>query len=701
MKRTLKKSPVGLVLVWTVLAQPSPTARLAESRIEDLMNIEVTSVSKKQQKLRRASAAIYVITSEDLRRSGVTSVMEALRMVPGVQVARMGSSTWAISARGFNGRLSDKLLVMIDGRTVYSPLFSGVFWDSQDLRLEDIDRIEVIRGPGGAIWGANAVNGVINIIRKPAAETRGGLFAVTAGSEDRPVVYTRYGARVRPNLDLRFHASSARRRSMIAPDGSDARDRWNTLSSGFRADWAVRPRDLVTIEGDTSSGDMHDRILYPLRLPPFHRQIDQVTRNEATSVVGSWKRSFSDNSDARVQVSWDHSRRDWAMAKLHLDTFDADFRHRWAPSARQEWIWGAGFRRVSSDMGNTELYSFAPAQRVTNLHTAFAQYELALQPDRLWLTLGSKFEQGIFSGFEAQPAAMINWQIGKRHSAWGSVSRAVSTPSQYHRDLTALVGVVPDPSAMLGRIGGTGGGTGISPGGRTVPFDFSKVPLYLFVKATPETKSQAVLAFEGGYRFQAFRTVNVDIAGFVNHYSGLLTLEPGSPTLSMAPPQPNFTLPVQWGNNLGGHTRGLEAAVQWQPAPRWRLNFSGSLLKLDVSLSPQSRDFSFQRAAARNPKRQVHARSYFDLTRTLELDAAWYYVGRLGPGISWTRPEETVPAYHRLDLRLGWRPRPWIEASIGGQNLTSARHLEYSSEDPSMYPVEIRRSAYVRILWRF
>jgi iron complex outermembrane receptor protein len=688
----------ALALTGAAAAQgqaPGPV-RLSESRIEDLINIEVTSVSKKQQKLTRAAAAVYVITSEDLRRSGATSIMEALRMVPGVQVARMGSNAWAISARGFNGRLSDKLLVMIDGRTVYSPLFSGVFWDAQDLRPEDIDRIEVIRGPGGAIWGANAVNGVINIIGKPASQTRGGLLSVSAGNENRPLAHVRYGARVRPDLALRFHASGTRRGSMASLEGGGAGDRWKTLRSGFRLDWAARPRDQITIEGDVAEGHIHDRIRYPLVTPPFARQVDQVTESESASVVGSWKRSFSDSSDIRLQVYWDHNRRDWALVRLHVDTVDADFRHRWAVSPRQEWIWGAGFRRVSTDLGNSELYRFNPARRATDLKTAFAQYELALAPERLWLTLGSRFESSFFSEFEAQPAAMLTWQIARNHSAWGSAARAVSTPSQYHRDLTALVDVIPDPSSLLGSIGGAPGMFG---GG--MPFDLSKIPLYLSIEATPDTASQAVIAYEAGYRALLFRSVNLDLAAFVNDYRSLLTLEPRSPAVSLAPPQPHIALAMQWGNNIYGRTRGLEAAIQWQPAARWRLHFSGSLLDQHLRLRPESRDFSFQRGAARNPKHQVHTRSYFDLTRTVEIDAAWYYTGKLGPGISRSDPGKIVPSYHRLDVRLGWRPRPWIEASLVGQNLTSARHLEFSSEDPSMFPAEIRRSAYVGILWRF
>ena len=656
---------VMLLLALRAQAQtPARTTDLSEMRLEDLMNVEVTTVSKKEQKLSHAAAAVYVLTQEDLRRSGVTSIMEALRMVPGVQVARIDSNKWAISARGFNGRLSDKLLVMIDGRTVYTPLYSGVFWELQDTLLADVDRIEVIRGPGATMWGANAVNGVINVITKAAKDTQGGLLVAVAGDEDRGRGGLRAGGRFGEKAFYRVHTQTSKRNHQVKSNGDSALDEWETRRSGFRLDWEAGRRDSLTFQGDVFDGKVRGILRYPSLAAPFLREHEDHSTFSGGNMLGRWKRRYSDNSDSELQVYFDRSSRASSILGEHRDTVDFDFRHRVALSGRHELMAGGGYRRSGDALADSFVYTFQPNRRTVHIGQSFVQDEITLVPDRLWVTLGSKFETNSYSRFEFQPGARVLWTPNTRHSAWFSVARAVATPARIHHDITATISASPGPNGLAA---------------------------LAVLHNNKNYRSQDLLAWEAGFRRQWSR-MSLDVAVFRNEYDHLLTVEPGTPSLQLRP-APHLVAPLRWDNLMAGTTFGVETAAQGRINSRWRWSASHSWLRMQLNLYPGSQDIFGKVAEGKNPRHQFHARSYFDVSKSVELDTAVYYVSSLrGFG---------VPAYTRLDVRLGWRVKPSLELSAGGRNLLDPRHVEFVSEDRTVPSTEVGRGVYGRLMWRF
>jgi iron complex outermembrane receptor protein len=402
---------------------------LTKLTLEDLMNVEVTSVSKQKQRVADAPAAIYVINQDEIRRSGLTSIAELLRLAPGLDVARFNANTSAISARGHNGLLASKLLVLQDGRTLYTSLFSGVHWCAQDYVLEDIDRIEVIRGAGSTIWGANAVNGVINITTKNARETQGGLLTTTLGSEEQ-VGAVRYGGK----LDERtYYRGYARYRSVddsALANGDEDHDGWEAERGGFRIDRFATEQDLFTLQGDIYSGRQGLTIGLPVSTPPFSAVVSDTGRNAGGNVLGRWTHTISDKSDFAVQLYYD--RFEWQEARYgyEMDTFDLDFQHRFAVGQRNEVIWGAGYRFQSDQCNRTQWSWLDSDSRDTHLVSAFVQDDLTVIPNRLHVFAGSKFEVNSFTGFEIQPSVRTVWTPNEKQSFWGAISRSVRIPSR-------------------------------------------------------------------------------------------------------------------------------------------------------------------------------------------------------------------------------------------------------------------------------
>jgi iron complex outermembrane receptor protein len=391
--------------------------------VEELMDVEVTSVSRRPEKLTEAASAIQVITGEDIRRSGANSIPEALRLAPNLQVAQVNSSQWAVSSRGFNNVLSNKLLVMIDGRTVYTPLYAGVFWDVQDALLEDIDRIEVVSGPGGTLWGANAVNGVINIITKSAKDTQGFFMEAGAGTESNGFGSMRYGGQLSPGLYYRVYGKGFNRDELVVADGSDAGDGWDMGQGGFRLDWEPNQDDVLTLQSD----------FYDSKPNPEAASDPVVAMGG--NILGRWTHKISDDSDFQVQFYYDRTRRDFNDEFTeNLDTYDFDAQHRFQIGDRQEIIWGLGYRRMDDSVANLELLGFDPGNKTLSLYSAFIQDEITLIEDRLRLTLGSKFEHNEYTGFEVQPSGRLAWTPSTEHTVWAAVSRAVRTPSRIDRD---------------------------------------------------------------------------------------------------------------------------------------------------------------------------------------------------------------------------------------------------------------------------
>ncbi len=629
--------------------------------LDQLMNYPVTSPTKHEGKLSETPAAIEVITQEDIRRSGVTSIPEALRMAPGLEVAKVDAHTWAISSRGFNDVFANKLLVLQDGRSVYTPLFSGVFWDVQDTLLEDIDRIEVIRGPGAALWGANAVNGVINIITKKASDTQGLLIAGGAGTEERGFGGFRYGGKAGENLYFRLYGKYFDRDDSVFANGASAADAWHMGREGFRMDWVASAENLVTLQGDFYSGTANQIFTNatPSPTPPFIEAVRDQIELTGGNVLGRWSHNFSADSEAKLQLYYDRTSRDTAIFKETRDTFDLDSQHRFPLGDRNDVSWGAGYRLAADRVGSSFTIALNPDHRTTQLLSTFVQDEITLVRDRLRLTLGSKFEHNDFTGFEIQPSGRLSWIPTERQTVWASVSRAVRTPSRAEDDIR-LVQLTPNP-VVFGSIQGS-----------------------------RSFESEKLTAYELGYRLRPHSRVSLDLALFYNAYDDLRSIEPGG----IVPGPPGLgTVPATLANKLHGETYGAEFAPSWQATDWWRLQAAYTYLQMQLHRDPGSGDTTSESNERRSPRHQFSLRSVMDLPYRVQFDWGVRYVDSL--------PAINVASYVTMDARLGWRPTQNLELSLVGQNLLANRHAEFRPSSITTQATEVERSVYGRITLRF
>jgi iron complex outermembrane receptor protein len=632
---------------------------LTDMSLEALMDIEITSVAKKPQKQSAAAAAIFVITNDDLRRWGVTNIPEALRRVPGIDVARIDANKWAITSRGFNSRFANKLLVLIDGRSVYTPLFAGVYWDNQDVALPDIDRIEVIRGPGGTLWGANAVNGVINIITKSAADTRGNMVSVTAGNEVRGSGIARHGGKLNNGVDYRVYAKYSDYDEGYSSAG--AHDDWRTGQLGFRSDWGQTDRDKITLQGDYYQGKSGQQVNIPAgQMPTTINQVIDDTETDGGNLLFRWSHMIDRSSDFALQIYYDHVGVDGAVLYEDRDTFDIDFQHRFQWRKSHDVVWGFNYRFTHDDTDNNPTFELDPSSRSVNLYGTFIQDEISLQ-DNLNLTLGTKLEHNDYSGIEYQPSARIAWAMSDSQTLWGAVSRAVRTPARGEDDV--LLRLLPPPSADPG------------------------IPVY--AEGNDDYDAENLVAWELGYRLNHNNAWSVDVAVFYNDYDKLRTLDP-----AMEPgPPPGVRLPFD--NDMSGETYGLELASQWQVRPGWRLNASYSWLDMQLHLDSNSTDTASKSSEDASPASKAAIWSAIDLGNNLQLDAALRYTGDIEVnGVD-------IDSYVEADLRLGWEASPGLELSIIGQNLLDNQHPEFLPDFINTQPTEVERSIYGRITWNF
>jgi iron complex outermembrane receptor protein len=633
---------------------------LMDMSLEALMNIEVTSVSKKPQKRSEAAAAVYVITNEDLRRWGVTSIPEALRRVPGISVARIDASKWAITARGFNSRFANKLLVLIDGRSVYTPLFAGVYWETQDVVLEDVDRIEVIRGPGGTLWGANAVNGVINIITRSSADTPGKMVSVTAGNEVRGIGSARHGGKLKNGGDYRIYAKYSSHDSGHNPAG--AHDDWRTGQIGFRSDWAGKDSDSITLQGDLYEGKAGQLVNVPTGPagPPPTTIVPIVDDSDLKggNLLFRWSRQLENASDLALQIYYDHVGRDGAVLFEDRDILDIEFQHRFPWRNTHDVVWGFDYRFTRDDTESNPTFALDPSSRSVSLYSTFIQDEISLSED-LRLTLGSKFEHNDFSGFEYQPNVRLAWSLDESRTLWGSVSRAVRTPARGEHDV--LLRLAPPPAADPG--------------------------VQVLAAGSSSYDSEDLLAWEIGYRFNFRNRWSIDIAAFYNDYDNLRTLDPVS-----APPT-DVLLPFD--NNMEGETHGLEFAAQWQVRPGWRLNLNYTFLDTRLHLQNGSTDDAAKGMEDASPDNKATVWSALDIGKDLQLDTTLRYEGDIK--LNGVR----IDSYVELDMRLGWRVAPELELSLIGQNLLDSRHPEFMPDFINTQPTEVERSIYGKLVWHF
>ncbi len=653
------------VPVWA--ADPSPPD-LTELSLEQLMTIEVTSVSKQAQPLSQAAAAVFVMTQEDLRRSGATSIPEALRMVPGIEVARIDSNKWAISSRGFNGRFANKLLVLIDGRSVYTPLFAGVYWDIQDTLMEDIDRIEVIRGPGAALWGANAVNGVINIITKKAKDTQGGLFVGGAGSEERGFTGLRYGTQLSENTHVRAYGKFFARDDQATATGNPATDPWHQARGGMRLDHDARNGNTFTLQGDSYTGQFRERLTTPTLITPFSQTSDRQGSVQGGNLLGRWTHASSPMSGFSLQLYYDRSERYSAIQGEKRDIADVDFQHHFPWGDRQNLVWGLGYRFTNDQLTSTETSNYTPFSRLLNLWSSFIQDDITLIPTTVTLTLGTRVEHNDFTGFVVQPNIRLRWTPTSSQTVWTAVSRAVRTPSRAEDDVR-LSQITTAPSAATGGL-----------------------PALAALQGNRGYGNEKMLAYELGYRNQLNETLSIDLATFYNNYKDLRTFEQGAPLIESSPSPTHLYIPLVVRNTLRAETMGVEVMAEWRPSEWWKLQPSYTYLYMHL-FTDRTTDPSAGDAKGQNPAHQASIRSLMTLPHNLEFDVWGRYVDRLSA--------IQIPSYFTLDARLGWRPTKQLELSLVGQNLLDPHRPEFREKIVSFVPTEIQRGIYGKATWRF
>ena len=652
--RKAKRTRAAVALLSAVLvaaphmakaADEEPGQRFGDLSIEQLMNESVTSVSKKEEKLTDAAAAITVLTNEEIRRSGATSIPEALRLVPGMDVAAVNAREWAVTARGFNGVFANKLLVLVDGRSVYTPLFAGVLWDQQQTPLADLDRIEAIRGPGATLWGANAVNGVINVVSRSARDTQGALVYAGGGNVHETMDGARYGGKIGENTYYRAFGSYQSNNDYPLADGQSAKDGWQGWNGGFRTDHYSDTDTHLTWQADASGENFNQG----------------ASSSYNVNTIGRWTRQLSGRSSVEVQAYFDRTHRDdSSRLALSEDTFDLAWQHNFGLGERNDVIWGLGYRFVG-----TKIEQATPSIQVRNgdfgvqLFSAFVQDEFRLVPDRLTLTAGVKLEHHDIVGFEIQPSVRAVFKPTQQQTMWAAVSRAVRTPDEVEsKDVLAIAVGAP--------FVGPGGG------------------LYTpAIVGNGHPSPEVLLDYELGYRIQPANRVSVDLAAFYNRYSDLIAI--GS-IERFVPGTPVGTAEIPITNLLDAHSYGSEAAVTVSPTDSWRLTAGYSLIVLRIS-GPVSADQATQQVP---PRHQVSLKSSYDFSKRASFDAQLRYVDSI----------QSVPAYATADARFSYRLTDQFELALAGQNLFAHQHPE---QGPQLLSVtsEVPRGLYGRIVWRY
>lgn len=628
--------------------------------LEELARLEVTSVDKEAQPVSRTAAAIHVLTAEDIARSGATSIPDALRLVPGVDVARIDTSrNWVVGIRGFGDQFSKSVLVLIDGRAAYTPLWAGVHWPIQDTLLEDVDRIEVIRGPGGTIWGANAQNGVINIITKSSRETHGIYASVAAGNVDRAIAGVRYGGS-HGALDYRVYAKGISRDPQFHTDGR-AFDTWASGQGGFRIDWTGSLRDTVTVQGDLYAAELGESVSVSHFAPPSRSLVDDPVDLNGANVRARWSRQLA-SGDIGIQAYYDHTYRLGTDFGERRSTFDVDAIHRWRASRRHEMTWGAGARTSPGTVRQTLAFSdFQPHQQTFNVFSGFAQDAFALVPERLTVTGGVKLEHNSYTGLEVQPSVRAIWTPTVSHTLWGSVTRAVRTPSRVDEDISVTALLAPEP------------------------------PVYAVIEGNRNLEAETVIGGEVGYRALLTRSWHLDVSVFAHRYDNLVDLGAPTPETRTTEGTTYTAFRLPWINGNEGVTRGVELTPQVQIARGLRVTGSYSFLGIDLEPKPGNTFRQTLPALEQaTPRHHVAVMPRLTVARGIEVDPTYRYVSARGAPV--------IEAYHAADLRVHVPLGGGLAVSIVGQNLFDPHHPEWA-RDPGP-TVEIRRSVYARVTWR-
>jgi iron complex outermembrane receptor protein len=635
---------------------------LSRISLEDLMNIAITSASRKEQRAADTAAAVYVITRDDIRRSGMTTLPELLRLVPGVQVARINSNSWAISMRGFNDLLADKVMVLVDGRTIYNPLFSGVFWEGEDLMLEDVERIEVIRGPGGAIWGANSTNGVINVITRSSTDTQGTVARAGVGLSGQGEMAIRYGGALGDTTTYRLFSQWSSYGASRTISGAAAGDSWRNVTGGGRIDRSSGA-DAVMIDGSITIGERHALWLDASRIPavPF----DGLSNAHSGHLISSWSRTTAGGGLFRLQSFADVMRRSEAVGVYDRNTLDADAEYHAPMHGRHDVLVGGGYRAIQEAFGGTVGWTLSNDQQRSHLLNAFVQDEIGLTPSRrVAVSLGAKVERGTLAGTNLQPSARVMWHVVPgTQRLWAATSRGVRTPSALDRHFSVIYPYGTDPSGL---------------------------PIFAGARGNPDFRDQTVVEHEAGYRLALGSTATFDIAAFTARYDGLRTNEPLPPAFEMTP-MPRVVALVEFRNLLRATASGFEATAQWEPLPAWRLEGNYSGFHLTPHLDATSHDPLAAATDGNAPSHQWRLRSALTLGRGVTADATLWHVGALR--------QHPVPAYTRTDLRIEWPLMAGLSIDAVGQNVFDQQHLEFNMASPTVLATRVARSASVHVRW--
>lgn len=625
------------------IAAPGGQADLADLSIEELANIQVMSVSKRPERLQDAPAAVFVITADDIRRSGADTLPEALRLAPNLHVARINGYAYSISARGMNSGasvLSNKLLVLVDGRSVYTPLFSGVFWDAQEVLLEDVERIEVVSGPGGVLWGLNAVNGVINITTRSARDTQGGMVAAHGANDGTAGAAFRQGGTSDGGVAWRAYGKYTRRDDSDRVAGGRIDDRYRRAMLGARADWE-QGGDAFTVIGNVYQGRLDQPAPGELATPGGPTDFDRV-HSDGANLTARWQRALDDGGNVAVQAYLDRTVREAPpLFTERLTTTELQFQHTLPSADAHDIVWGASYRHSRDRVGNSRYVAFLPAHTTQRWGSLFVQDDITLQDD--WrLTLGARAEYNHYTGTEFLPSARLSWRLSPQHALWASASRTVRAPSRLDVDAW-----VPGQAPYILRGG-------------------------------PEVQSEVARVLELGYRGQPAPTLSYTVTLYHHDYDHLRTQET-NPTRSY----------VVFASLMEGSASGIEAWGNWQPMPRWRLSAGWTALHQRLRLKARGTDLAGLATARRDPSHTLQLRSSFTIDDAREIDVTVRRVGEM--------PASRVASYTALDARFGWRLRPGLALSLVGENLNGG-HAEFGS---STYWAEFERRVGVKLRWDY
>lgn len=650
---------LGLMAVpMTGLAQTP--ADLERMSLEDLMEIEITSASRKDQRAWDVAGAVFVINQDEIRRSGMTTIPDLLRLVPGANVAQINANKWAVSVRGFNDLYANKLLVLVDGRSVYNRIFSGVPWDAMDLMVDDIDRIEVVRGPGAALWGANAVNGVVNIVSKAAADTQGGLVRADVGSGQQGAM--RYGGIVGRTMYRVYAQWTDRNESRIA--GARADDASRSLATGFRVERGSGP-NATLLTGGVTAGQAH--ALYT-NLDPRTSPQEPISRDRSDALsghlLGRWTHTREGGDSLQVQAFIDRTSRQEPVGDYSRHAYDIDAHYHTALGTRHDLVVGAGYRYVGERLDAGAGLLLTPADEHSSLLTSFVQDEIAFG-DRLHVTLGSQVQYHSGVGAGVQPTARVMWSPQPRHRLWGAVSRALRTPSLADRGIRVDYPPVTSESGL---------------------------PLYVTALGNPDAKDEAFVDAEAGYRVEIGTVAVIDVTGFVGRYSNLVTTEPAAPVVQLEP-SPQISVTSRFGNQLTATTRGLEVAGRWTLRPGLQVDGSYSVFHLSPSLAPESLDPTAASEDGSAPRAQWQLRTAYAPSSRAMVNLGVFHVGPI--------EQLGIAGYTRTDLSAEWRLNSRLSLMAIGQNLLSETHTEFSGIGALVLATEVPRSGSLRLRWTF